>query len=155
MEIVPLADMPEAVDILAPAFWSEWGVHDGLTMDQVTAKLSACVQRGRLPLALVAREGTELLGTVGLHDDPVVTRRGLGPWLVALWVHPAHRRRGLGAELIAAAERTASRLGIEELHAVTSTAVRHFQRAGWSEIERFEHRGEELALFRRRIVPPR
>ena len=151
-EIAYLDEVPEAVEVLAPAFWAEWGVHDGLSLEQVTAKLRACLNRERLPLALVAREGGELVGTVGLHDSPVVGRRGLGPWLVALWVAPPHRRRGLGAELIAAAERTARELGLGELYAATSTAVRLFERAGWQELERFAHNGENLSLFHRRLA---
>ncbi|MGE5925809.1 MAG: GNAT family N-acetyltransferase [Gemmatimonadota bacterium] len=151
IEIVYLDEVPGAVEVLAPAFWAEWGVHDGLSLEQVTAKLRACLNREHLPLALAAREGGELVGTVGLHDRPVVGRAGLGPWLVALWVAPRHRRRGLGAELIAAAERTAQELGIGELYAATSTAVGLFQRAGWGELERFAHNGEDLSLFHRRL----
>lgn len=151
-EIAYLDEVPGAVEVLAPAFWAEWGVHDGLSLDQVAAKLRACLNREQLPLALVAREAGELIGTVGLHDNPVVGRRGLGPWLVALWVAPQHRRRGLGAELIAAAERTARELGVEELYAATSTAVGLFERSGWEELERFVHNGESLALFHRRLT---
>ena len=151
IEIAYLDEVPGAVELLAPAFWAEWGVHDGLSLDQVAAKLRASLNREQLPLALVAREGGELLGTVGLHDNPVVGRRGLGPWLVALWVAPQHRRRGLGSELIAAAERTARKIGVRELYAATSTAIGLFERAGWQELERFAHNGETLSLFHQHL----
>jgi N-acetylglutamate synthase-like GNAT family acetyltransferase len=151
IEIAYLDEVPGAVEALAPAFWAEWGVHDGLSLDQVTVKLRACLNREQLPLALVAREGGDILGTVGLHDSPVVGRRGLGPWLVALWVAPERRRHGLGAELIAAAELKAQELGVGELYAATSTAVGLFVRAGWQKLETFPHNGETLSLFHRRL----
>lgn len=147
MEIIYLDEMPAAVDVLAPAFWSEWGRHDGLTLADVTGRVTACLQHDELPLALVAREGDAVLGTVGLRWDTVVSHPVPGPWLAALWVHPDHRRRGLGAQLIAAAERSAATRDIAELYAATSSAARLFREAGWTELEPFEHAGDRLTLF--------
>ena len=148
MEVVFLDEMPEAIEALAPAFWAEWGERDGLTLEDVRRRVAACMQRDRLPLALVVREGSRVMGTVSLLDRPVVGREGLGPWLGALWVQPGQRGRGLGRTLIAAAARTAADLGIGELYALTSTAVQLFRAAGWSEVERIEDQREELTLFR-------
>ena len=150
MEIVYLDEAPDAVEILAAAFWTEWGRQDGLTLAEVTDRVTACLQRDALPLALVAREGAAVLGTVGLRRDAIASGPAPGPWLAALWVDPAHRGRGLGAGLIAAAERAAADLGLAELYASTSTAVGLFQRAGWTELEGFDHAGERLRLFHRR-----
>lgn len=147
MDIVFLDEMPEAIATLAPAFWAEWGRHDGLSLEQVASRFEGCLQRDRLPLVLLAHDGAELLGTVGLHDRPVVGRDGLGPWLVALWVKPEHRGRGIGGRLIAAAEAAAVAVGLSDLYAATGTAVQLFRRAGWHEVDRFDHRGEALSLF--------
>ena len=138
MQLVFLDEFPQAIDSLAPASWAEWGVHDGLTLEQVRARLAACLHRGRLPIGLIARDGDQVLGSAGLDKDPVVGRNGLGPWLGALWVRPESRRRGYGALLIDAAARIAADLGIMELYAATSTADRRFRLAGWREVERLE-----------------
>ena len=138
MQLVFLDEFPQAIDSLAPASWAEWGVHDGLTLEQVRARLAACLHRGRLPIGLIARDGDQVLGSAGLDKDPVVGRNGLGPWLGALWVRPESRRRGYGALLIDAAARIAADLGIMELYAATSTADRLFRLAGWREVERLE-----------------
>ena len=152
IEIVYLDEMPEAIEVLAPAFYEEWRAYDeSVTLAHVTARFTACLQRDALPLALVARDGPVVLGTVGLRWDSISTRPWLGPWLAALWVHPARRRQGFGTQLIRAAEHAAARLGIPELYAGTSSAVRLFERTGWSAIEQLEYGGEPLTLFHRRI----
>ena len=153
MEIVYLKEMPSAVEVLAAAFWNECGRHDGHTLVQVTARVIACDRRDALPLPLVAREGGAVLGTVGLRSDTVAAGPAPGPWLAALWVNTEHRGRGIGAKLIAAAERTAADLGLTELYATTSTAVRLFRRAGWTEVEEYDRAGEQLSLFHRRLAP--
>ena len=152
MDIVYLDEIPSAVEVLAAAFWTEWGRHDGLTLAQVTDRVIACAQRDALPLALVAREGAAVLGTVGLRRDAIASGPAPGPWLAALWVAPEHRRRGLGAKLIAAAEHEALELGLVELYAATSTAAGLFRTAGWTEVAQFDHAGEQLVLFHRRLA---
>lgn len=152
MDIVYLDEAPGAIDVLAPPFWEEWVAYDGgVTLADVVARFTACLQRTALPLALVAREGTAVVGTVGLRWDSISSRPELGPWLAALWVDPNHRRRGIGARLVTAAERTAAELGFGELYAGTSTAVGLFGRAGWTAIDAFEYAGEPLTLFRREL----
>ena len=147
IEIVHLEEVPEAVDPLAEVFWREWGIADGLTLDQVTARVEACRRGDALPLALVARDGHTLAGSVALLCDAIVTGSAPGPWLGSLWVHPEFRRHGVGAMLIAAAERRAGSLGLTDLYAATSTAVRLFERAGWTRFEEFQHGRELLTVF--------
>lgn len=149
MRIRLLADEPWAVEPLARAFFEAWpGVPGQASLEATVARFEACRNRDALPLALVAVEGGEAAGTVGLRMDSISTRPALGPWLAALWVEPARRGRGLGARLVRAAEGEARRLGLATLHAGTSTAESLFVRLGWRVVERTTYHGEALAILR-------
>lgn len=150
MEIVPLADVPEAIAVLAPAFKQHWSPDKpDAHVERIESSFRACLNRDRLPLALVARRGADILGTVALLTSSVHSRPELGPWLGALYVFPAHRRRGVGAALIAAAEDQTDRLQLPALYAGTESAVSLFLRQGWLPMDSVEESGEKLTIFRR------
>jgi GNAT superfamily N-acetyltransferase len=149
MVIRLLADASSAVEPLARAMFDEWpGVPGQRTLEDTVARYRECCRRDGLPLALVALDGRDVAGTVGLRADSVSTRPDLAPWLAAFWVAPPRRGRGLGARLVRAAEDEARRLGIPTLHAGTSTAGRLFERLGWRAVDRTPCHGEDLGLYR-------
>lgn len=156
MVIRLLADAPWALEPLARAMFDEWpGVPGQRTPEDAVTRYRACCRRDGLPLALVALDGREVAGTVGLRQDSVSTRPDLAPWLAAFWVAPARRGRGLGARLVRAAEDQARRLGIATLHAGTSTAGPLFERLGWRAVDRTTYHGERLVLYRWDAAPAR
>jgi len=79
---------------------------------------------------LVAREGKELLGCIGLE---VHGEAGL---LRSFAVAPSHRRRGVGAALNEAAVGLARELGIRDLYILTTTVREQALRAGFEDAAR-------------------
>ena len=79
---------------------------------------------------LVAREGRELLGCIGLE---VHGEAGL---LRSFAVAPSHRRRGVGAALNEAAVGLARELGIRDLYILTTTVRERALRAGFEDVAR-------------------
>jgi amino-acid N-acetyltransferase len=79
---------------------------------------------------LVAVDGTDLLGSVGVEVD---APSGL---LRSLVVQAPHRGEGLGGALVDAAEDHAAASGVETLYLLTTTAAAFFRRRGYEPVER-------------------
>ena len=148
-----LADVPEVIAVLAEAFYSDGFAHpDDPSVEAVATRLREGAQRATLPLALVALDESRVQGTATLRWDSISSRPALGPWLAALYVMPGCRRRGVGGQLVCAIEDVARRLGFETLDAGTQTAESLLCRLKWIEVERLDHGGEPLGIFRRDLA---
>ena len=143
-----LADMPQAIPVLARWFVAEWGPYYGPAgPGSAEQDLRSCCNRDGIPLALVALDGNgTAIGTVALKPESVASHRHLGPWLAALLVAPEHRGRGIAAALVAAIEQEARRLGFTEIY----TGATGLVRGGWHPLEGEAHslRGP-ITVYRR------
>ena len=105
-------------------------------LTDIVALLAACdlpaddIAFADLPNYLVAREGPELVGVVGLEL--------LGEWalLRSLAVALGHRGRGLGTLLVARAEGHAAAQEVSELYLLTTTAESFFAGQGYARVDR-------------------
>ena len=133
LRIVHLAEAPEAAPTLARWFVAEWAPWYGPGgAGDAEADLAACRSREALPICLVAlSDGGDVLGTAALKTDSVGSELGVGPWLAAILVGPAHRRRGVGSALVAAIEGEAARLGFAAIYTSTDAAAAMLERRGW------------------------
>jgi len=82
------------------------------------------------PEFLVIRQGTQVIGVVGLE------RFGAVGLLRSLAVSPQHRRLGLGIALTHALEAHAARRGLSKLVLLTETAASFFERLGYQVVTR-------------------
>lgn len=105
-------------------------------LPRVRSLLDACgldasdVDGGPAQRLLVAREGGEIVGCIGLE---VHARAGL---LRSFAVAPAWRRRGLGAVLQEAAMGMARAAGVEEVYILTTTVRERALRDGFEDVPR-------------------
>lgn len=90
---------------------------------------------GRIPLTLVARQGTEVVGSASLISSDLATREALSPWLASVFVKDSERCRGIGTLLVKAVIDEARRLGFSSLYLFTPDRERFYQRLGWVTIE--------------------
>jgi N-acetylglutamate synthase-like GNAT family acetyltransferase len=58
----------------------------------------------------------------------------------------------VGAQLVRAVEGEARRLGFGTLYAATANAASLLRRLGWTEVERLDHGGASLGIFRRDLA---
>jgi GNAT superfamily N-acetyltransferase len=150
-----LADVPEAVTVLAEAFSNDGFAHpDDQTLEAVATRLREGAQRAALPVALVAVDDSGVQGTAALRWDSIGSRPALGPWLAALYVMPGCRRRGVGGQLVRAIEDLGRGLGFGTLYAGTHTAESLLRRLAWMEVERLDYAGGPLSIFQRDLVLP-
>lgn len=84
----------------------------------------------KLGAFLVAEDGGELAGLIGLH---IFGTTGL---LRSLVVAPKARRAGLGGKLVGALESAAQTAGIRDLWLLTIDAERFFERQGFTIVDR-------------------
>jgi N-acetylglutamate synthase-like GNAT family acetyltransferase len=92
-------------------------VESGLAVDDLDAN--------KLQDFLVAEDGSELVGLIGLQLDGTI---GL---LRSLVVAKRARSRGLGGKLVGALESAAQAAGVSELWLLTTDAGKFFERCGY------------------------
>jgi GNAT superfamily N-acetyltransferase len=86
-----------------------------------------------LPFVYVAWLEGELVGTASLVvDDELPEATEPGPWLAAMYVHPASRRQGVANALLSHVEGEARRLGSPTLYLYTHDQGEWYARHGWT-----------------------
>lgn len=149
MHIGYLADHPNVIPTLARWFHDEWSAYYGhRTAADVAREFEVCVNRDRLPLVLVAFDGSTPCGTAALKAASILTHVHLGPWLSGLYVAPDRRRRGIASDLVSAVVQEAERQEFRTLY-VAARGGRLFERLGWTVLEPTTYQGEELIIMRR------
>lgn len=150
--IALLADHPSATDDLRRLFESEWSDYYGPGgPGDAAADLVAFCSRDALPVGVVALHEGRAIGVAALKAASIDGYPQFTPWAAAALVAPDWRRRGVGARLIAALEEQACRRGDAAIYTGTATAQSLMRRLGWEYLETARHRGEEVAMFRKRL----
>jgi N-acetylglutamate synthase-like GNAT family acetyltransferase len=153
MNIAYLSDHKEAIPLLAQWFYKEWAyLNPGKTLADVEQLIGERTNTDKIPIALVAFDNHELLGTVCLKVHDMDTRLDLSPWLAGLYVAAPRRRQGIGASLVAAIENKAIELGIKQLYLHTPGAESFYAKLGWQVNERPQYHGYLVSLMQKRIV---
>ena len=153
MNIEYLANHKEVIPTLTQWFYEEWAyLHPDWTIADVERLLEERAHTDRIPVALVAFDGPELLGTVCLKVHDMDTRLDLTPWLAGLYVSAPRRRQGIGAALVAAIEKTAHDFSVDRLYLYTPESENFYSRLGWNVKERVEYHGYPVALMQKKIV---
>jgi len=153
MDIAHLADHKEIVPTLARWFYQEWAyLHPNRTREDVERLIGERTNTTKIPVALIAFEGGELLGTVCLKVHDMDTRLDLTPWLAGLYVAVPWRRKGVGTALVSAIEKKAHELQVEKLYLFTPESEGFYSRLGWHIYERTEYHGYPVTIMEKKIV---
>lgn len=121
-----LADRADAVATVAAWLHRQWYRELGLSSTAAVETVLSRLNRERLPLALVASAGADVVGTVSLVAAGDVAR------LVGLYVLPAWRRQGVGSALCERAAEKAWSFGASRLLLETPNAATFYARLGWT-----------------------
>ena len=98
MEIKYLADVPEAVPVVARWLFDEWGQYrEGNSLEKVRGRLELSLNPSTLPHILIATNENNIpLGTASLrYSDGIKQKRNLHPWLASVYVPKEHRKKVL------------------------------------------------------------
>lgn len=89
-----------------------------------------------LPISLVAlADNDELVGVACVVKDEVLPDvQEPGPWVAAVFVHPAYRGRAVGKQLVNEAIRRARELGHTDVYLYTRSAADWYKTFGWERV---------------------
>lgn len=153
MDIEYLADHKDVIPILARWFYEEWAyLHPDRTLEDVERLIAERANKTRIPVALAAFDGDELLGTVCLKTHDMETRLDLTPWLAGLYVAKPWRRKGVGTALVKAIERKARELAVRRLYLYTPESEGFYSRLGWQGKEKTEYHGYQVTIMEKEIA---
>jgi GNAT superfamily N-acetyltransferase len=139
-----LADQPTLAERLVPGLVEHWEpVIPGYTAEARAAKFREHMNRDTLPIAWVAHDDSEVLGTAALRVCDLEGREDLTPWLGGVYVLPQFRRRGIASALCEVVEQKARDLGVRSLYLFTLDQSRLYGRLGWAFLERMQWHGHE------------
>jgi N-acetylglutamate synthase-like GNAT family acetyltransferase len=132
VQIRYLIEHPEYLPQLAQWLFEQWGsVLGEETIEVRLEKLKAHLNRDKLPIAWVAHENGQLLGTAALRVHDLEGREDLTPWLAGVFVGPRFRRRGIGEALCVTVEAAARSRRVETLYLFTLDKQAWYSRLGW------------------------
>jgi GNAT superfamily N-acetyltransferase len=135
--ISDLRQRPEFFDSVADRIWRASWKDSGIPLDYISGRLCENMNAEPLPIALVAHDGAEFLGTSSVIASDLKQRPQLTPWVAAVWVEPQHRARGVGSALVERAAHDCFALGIARAYLCARPALTGFyERLGWISIER-------------------
>jgi GNAT superfamily N-acetyltransferase len=153
LKIVPLAEHPDSIPLVAAWGFGEWG---HLNPGETLAEREAWMRRETLnsdcaPLTFVALDdegraiGTAALLFDDLEGDP------RNPWLASVYVPSERRGQGIATALVRTVEDAARRFGYRQLYLFTSTAPGLYAGLGWRALETRRHRGDEIQVMDRAL----
>ena len=149
-----LADHPRLVLTLGQWVHAAWPTPGHAVADRAGLFMQ-CLNRGRVPLTLVALADATPVGTVSLLDRSVASHEHLHPWVASLYVVEPWRHVGLATRLVDGAAAAARRLGLPALYiGVIAAARAHYQRHGWQylgEGRAGEDPSDRVDVLRRRL----
>ena len=135
--ISDLRQRPEFFDIVADRIWRASWKEIGYPLDYIAGRLQENLNAEPIPIALVAHDGAEFLGTASVIASDLGERPQFTPWVAAVWVEPPARSRGVGGALVERAARDCFALGIARAYLCARPALTGFyERLGWIAIER-------------------
>jgi GNAT superfamily N-acetyltransferase len=135
--ISDLRQRPEFFDTVADRIWLASWKDAGVPLDYITGRLQENLNTEPIPIALVAHNGVEFLGTASVIASDLEERPQLTPWVAAVWVEPHARSRGVGGALVECAVRDCFALGIARAYLCARPVLTGFyERLGWIAVER-------------------
>lgn len=150
-QIVPLAEMPAAVETLARWFQREWSGYDGRPVEEIAAQLGENLDRDRLPITFLAVRHGEILGTVSLDETDLPFHDHLTPWLASLYVVPAARGGGLATALVKHLLAFAEAQGVERVYLWTPGSTALYEKMGWRPLQKAICAGHPVQIMERAV----
>lgn len=153
MQLKLLADIPEAVPVLARWYFDEWGSHvEGNSLEATCERLHGKLNRDEAPLHIVAVEGDRPLGAAQwkIREMDLYPQREY--WLGNVYVSAEARGQGVASCLAEAVAQKACSQGVQVLSLQTERLDGGlYARLGWKPVEQVHHHGHDVLVMERRL----
>jgi len=118
MEISLLADHPHEAAKIAKWYYDEWArIAPNITEEMVLEKvIEKSVNRGKIPLSLVAHLNGELVGVLELKIRENINYPEYEHWVGGVFTHHSHRCKGVAHSLLESAKQKAVSIGVKKLY---------------------------------------
>jgi len=146
VQIINLADDIKHIEEVSFWVWEEWSRNSGSTLDDVIYRTKHSICKDRVPQTYIAKLNDELIGTVSLWYNDLITRQDLTPWLASLYIKKEYRGMGIGTLLQNKIIEVAGDLRYENLYLITDLE-NYYERSGWEFIENAPIRGRTTKLY--------
>lgn len=154
MQLKLLADIPDAIPILARWFFDQWGRDvPGNSFEATCERIGEKLNRDQAPLHLVAVEGGRPLGTAQwkIREMAIYPEREF--WLGNVYVAPEARGHGLASHLAEEIAQLAKSHGVSELSLQTERLDGGlYARLGWKPVEQVHHHGRDVLVMQRNLM---
>ncbi len=136
MKIELLLHHQSLIPKLAELRFAEMGyLVPGKTLEDFIQGLHAHCNDSKMPIAYVALNDGEFLGTFSLRVCDMPSHCHFTPWLGGVLVPSDKRKRGIGAFLVQEAENRARERGFQMFYLFTPDKAAWYAKLGWTEIE--------------------
>lgn len=130
--ISDIKGQPQFFAITADRIWRAWWKSQGYDFEFIKGLMEENRTTHNIPVALIAHDGDEFLGTVSLIASDLSSRPDYSPWVAALWVDEPYRSRGIGSTLVTAAIQIARDQQFETVYlGATSDKHEFYVARGW------------------------
>lgn len=134
--ISDLRQRPEFFGVVADRIWQAWWESRGVALSEIRERLTDNMTDAPLPLALVAHEADQFLGTASLIASDLDARPHLSPWVAAVWTEPAARKQGVGRALVNRACAAGFALDHDHVYLCAAPALwAYYASLGWTPVE--------------------
>ena len=146
--IRPLADLPEAILLLADWFYAEWHDFDGRSLANIEAQLAENLGRDSIPITFLAQSGSEVIGTVSLDRSDLPSYDHISLWLGSLYVLPVARGAGVATALVRHVQQFATSRAKTPLYLWTPGPIGLYENCGWTVSQRTIYNSQPVTLMR-------
>ncbi len=148
LQIVPLADRPEAIPLVAGWMAEAFSLPEPHPPEYFARMLRGNLQRDRLPLTYLALHAGECVGTASLDltDLPSHDHR-CSPWLASVYVPAAARGQGIAWALIRQILDFARGKNLPRVYLWTVQSVAYYEKRGWKRLEAAECGGRAIQIM--------
>jgi len=153
MKIEHLADNKNLLPIIAKWYYEEWGyLNKEMTLDKEIENLQAYLNKGKIPLIMLAIDEGELLGAAQLKYHEMSIYPDKTHWLGGVYVSKKHRGKGIAQQIILDLIRVAKKMNIKTLYLQTENIGGGlYSQMGWTPIEQVNYHGIDVLVMEKNI----
>ena len=149
MEFILLADRADAIPRIAAWYYDQWAYLDkNASVKGHEDKLRHYLNRGKIPLMVLAVDGGEIMGVAQLKYREMDIYPEKEHWLGGVYVPAPYQGKGIASQMVREALRLARSLGVAQLHLQTEQLDGGlYARLGWKPQEQVTYRGVDVLVM--------
>ncbi|MGH1366828.1 MAG: GNAT family N-acetyltransferase [Calditrichia bacterium] len=154
MQLHLLAEIPDALDIIAQWYYDEWAsVFDTKSLDDVKQGLKTYLNTDCMPLIVVAVVDGEIAGAAQLKYHEMDMFPDYEHWLGGVYVADGYRGKGMAEKIILRILEKARDFKVETIYLQTENLTGGlYARMGWEAIEQVHSKGSDVVVMKKSLI---